>query len=266
MNNIQIERVDVTLNPLILDHIQYLKQHLDDVLTNSNQTIIENLIEQTKSLLEQAKDDLKTYQERYVVFQQLNKSWFDAWNQYKNAPDAIDLISSIDHLTNYFTAYSYLFLSLSRINEGRIGDYRADLERIVSGFLFLSEIVDIFTGFFSVSELKQIYGGARNAISVSTRNVTEYFENGFELSSLVTQLRAYSSLIVLKLEENIKNTESTLKTEVALENKVDNSFSRPWWEQIDGTFANDSVYDEAMRLGREYRKSTIPGSTDPLDV
>lgn len=262
MNNIQIERVDVTLNPIVLDDIQYLKQHLDDVLTNSNQTIIKNLIEQTKLLLGQAKDSLKTYQERYVIFHQLNKSLLDVWNQYKNTPEAIDLISSIDHLTNYFMAYSYLFLSLSRINEGRISDYRADLERIVSGFLLLSEIVDIFTGFFSVSELKQIYDSARNAISVSTRDVTEYFENGFELSNLVTQLRAYSSLIVLKVEKHIKNTELTLEAEATLENKVDNSSSRPWWEQITGTFANDSVYDEAMRLGREYRKSTIPSSTD----
>lgn len=27
----------------------------------------------------------------------------------------------------------------------------------------------------------------------------------------------------------------------------------PWWKQIAGTFANDPIYDEAMRLGREYR-------------
>ena len=27
----------------------------------------------------------------------------------------------------------------------------------------------------------------------------------------------------------------------------------PWWKQIAGTFADDPIYDEAMRLGREYR-------------
>ncbi len=27
----------------------------------------------------------------------------------------------------------------------------------------------------------------------------------------------------------------------------------PWWEEIAGTFADDPAYDEAMRLGREYR-------------
>ena len=28
---------------------------------------------------------------------------------------------------------------------------------------------------------------------------------------------------------------------------------KPWWEEIRGTFKDDSVYDEAMRLGREWR-------------
>ena len=27
----------------------------------------------------------------------------------------------------------------------------------------------------------------------------------------------------------------------------------PWWKQRMGSFANDPAYDEAMRLGREYR-------------
>jgi hypothetical protein len=34
--------------------------------------------------------------------------------------------------------------------------------------------------------------------------------------------------------------------------------NRPWAEKIFGTFANDPVYDEAMRLGRKYRESTKP--------
>ena len=29
----------------------------------------------------------------------------------------------------------------------------------------------------------------------------------------------------------------------------------PWWEQIAGSFANDPAYEEAMRLGREWRES-----------
>ncbi len=130
----------------------------------------------------------------------------DAWKPYKNNFEAINIITTLDNLTNYSIAYSYLFLSLSLINEGKTGQYKDDLERIVRGFLLLSEIVDVFTDYFSVSELKQIYCGAKNAISVSGRDIREHFENS-SLSNLATQLRAYSSLIVLKIEEYINKTD-----------------------------------------------------------
>ncbi len=33
---------------------------------------------------------------------------------------------------------------------------------------------------------------------------------------------------------------------------------RPWWQRIWGTFAGDPAFEEAMRLGREYRESLRP--------
>jgi hypothetical protein len=33
---------------------------------------------------------------------------------------------------------------------------------------------------------------------------------------------------------------------------------RPWWEEIAGTFADDPAFEEAMRLGREWRESFRP--------
>lgn len=257
MNSIEMKGVDSNLSQVVLEDIQYLKQHLDGILASSDQTLIKNLIEETEFLLAQAKDDSKTYEEKYNVFNQLTESWLDVWHHYKNTPEALDLIELIDHLTNYSTAYSYLCLSLSLINEGRLGQYETDLERIVSGFLLLSEIVDVFVGFFSISELKQIYSAAKEAIFVSPREVREYFEKSLKSSNLVTQLRAYSSLLILKIEEYIKSTGSTLEAEApALDGKIEiDSSSKPWWEQIAGTFANNSVYDEAMRLGQEYRNS-----------
>lgn len=49
-----------------------------------------------------------------------------------------------------------------------------------------------------------------------------------------------------------------LETEIAaLKEKVE-KIEKPktaWWKEIAGTFANDPIYDEAMRLGREYRLS-----------
>jgi hypothetical protein len=32
-----------------------------------------------------------------------------------------------------------------------------------------------------------------------------------------------------------------------------------WWEEI-GMFANDPIYEKAMKLGREYRRSLRPGA------
>jgi hypothetical protein len=32
----------------------------------------------------------------------------------------------------------------------------------------------------------------------------------------------------------------------------------PWWQKISGSFANDPEFDEAMRLGREWRESFQP--------
>ena len=37
----------------------------------------------------------------------------------------------------------------------------------------------------------------------------------------------------------------------------------PWWEKIYGTFADSEEYEEAMRLGREYRESQRPAEQQP---
>ena len=34
---------------------------------------------------------------------------------------------------------------------------------------------------------------------------------------------------------------------------------KPWWHTEAGRFANDPVFDEIVRLGREYRESLRPG-------
>jgi hypothetical protein len=36
----------------------------------------------------------------------------------------------------------------------------------------------------------------------------------------------------------------------------------PWWEQRFGAFANSEGYEEAMRLGREYRESLRPHNAE----
>ena len=56
----------------------------------------------------------------------------------------------------------------------------------------------------------------------------------------------------------LENRIALLEAEVAkLKSKVEEKveIKEPWWEKIAGTFSDDKIYDEAMRLGREYRES-----------
>jgi hypothetical protein len=39
--------------------------------------------------------------------------------------------------------------------------------------------------------------------------------------------------------------------------------TQPWWEQIAGTFQHDPMYEEAMKLGRQYRQPLRPGKPTP---
>jgi hypothetical protein len=64
---------------------------------------------------------------------------------------------------------------------------------------------------FADSELEQIYQGAKNALSVSNRTITEYFQDT-ETSDLVTKLRAYYSLIIFRIQERFNPSNVSLET------------------------------------------------------
>ncbi|NJM73257.1 MAG: hypothetical protein HC862_25740 [Scytonema sp. RU_4_4] len=69
------------------------------------------------------------------------------------------------------------------------------------------------------------------------------------------------------MPEQLEERVALLEAEVArLKRKVESETSvTPWWEKIAGTFANNSAYDEAMRLGREYRESLRSNSIELSD-
>ena len=47
-----------------------------------------------------------------------------------------------------------------------------------------------------------------------------------------------------------------IEKEVAqLKQKLEPKEKLPWWERIAGSFNRDAAYEEAMRLGAEYRRS-----------
>jgi hypothetical protein len=57
-----------------------------------------------------------------------------------------------------------------------------------------------------------------------------------------------------QLEERV----AMLETELALlKQQLPDLFQKevPWWEKVAGSFENDPTFDEAVRLGQEWRKS-----------
>jgi hypothetical protein len=61
-------------------------------------------------------------------------------------------------------------------------------------------------------------------------------------------------MTVLELERRIL----ALEAEVAQLRKAwecSSPSSQRWWEQISGVFAEDKPFEEAMKLGRDYRNS-----------
>lgn len=56
------------------------------------------------------------------------------------------------------------------------------------------------------------------------------------------------------LEERINALETEVK-QLKQQSNPDAGDKTPWWEKIRGQFKDDPLYEEAMRLGREWRQS-----------
>ncbi len=69
-------------------------------------------------------------------------------------------------------------------------------------------------------------------------------------------------MTLAELEKRItalENTVAQLQAQVAQQSKP----AGPWWVTEAGLFANDPVFDEVVRLGREYRESLHPDRKKP---
>lgn len=49
-------------------------------------------------------------------------------------------------------------------------------------------------------------------------------------------------------------------------NYFSSSSTSAWWQKITGTFADNSAYNEAMQLGREYRESLHLNSEETQSI
>lgn len=234
MNNIQVKGDERRIGEAILENIQAVQLHLDNILTDSDKIIIENLLEETKNLWNRIKDNSRSYTEKHEVFNRLSKAWLAVVQHYKDEPEAVELIRTIDDFTNLLTAHSYLFLGLSLINEGKTNEQSKDIARFTSGLSLVAEVVDIFIELLAISELKQIYEGAKKALSLSERNIKEYFAEDREMSNLVTQSRGYSSLIILRIEEYIKQLDLNPEIMFGLTDKKSIELEN-WIQSLGGT-------------------------------
>jgi hypothetical protein len=70
------------------------------------------------------------------------------------------------------------------------------------------------------------------------------------------------------MSEQVEERLAILEAEVAQLKQqlaVKTSDNSPWWDKIVGSFANDPAYEEAMKLGREYRQSLRANSAEADD-
>ncbi|NCQ85093.1 MAG: hypothetical protein GPJ00_11540 [Microcystis aeruginosa W13-18] len=278
MNSLPSSVERENLGQILLENLQDITDKLAQIANDSDRIILDNLLQETQILVEQVKDNSKTYQARADIFCQIDELWFQVWEQYKNEVSAINLIEIINEFTDRVTAYAKLFIGLAQINEGKTGEEKADLIRVVEGSLLLSETIDVFIDMFADSELEQIYQGAKNALSVSNRTITEYFQDTDK--SLVTQLRAYYSLIIFRIEErfNPKNVSSETTSHSLTDDlsdidasrqnltglvdlETEKSSSENWLDNLSGSISNEEAFEKALEYGRVFRQNVSSETT-----
>jgi hypothetical protein len=278
MNSLPSSVERENLGQFLLENLQDITNKLAQIVIDSDRIILDNLLQETQILLEQVKDNSKTYQARADIFGRINQLWFQVWKQYRDEVSALELIRYIDQFTNQITAYNQLFSGLAQINEGRTGEEKADLIRLVEGSRILSETIDVFIDMFADSELEQVYDFAQNALSVSNRTITEYFQDTDKC--LVTQLRAYSSLIILRIQErfNPKNVSSETTSHSLTDNfndldasrqnltglvdlETEKSSSENWLDNLSGSISDEETFEKALEYGRVFRQNVSSETT-----
>ncbi len=60
------------------------------------------------------------------------------------------------------------------------------------------------------------------------------------------------------IEERLAAVETKLEQIEQAKQPDKSDDNLPWWKRIVGAFADDPEFEEAMRLGREYRESLRP--------
>jgi len=64
-------------------------------------------------------------------------------------------------------------------------------------------------------------------------------------------------MTIKELTKRVEALEAAL-AELRAKQEATPNGQKPWWEENVGRFANDPVFDEIVKLGREYRESQHP--------
>ena len=60
-------------------------------------------------------------------------------------------------------------------------------------------------------------------------------------------------------QSSLKHRMDVLEQELLkLKEQIKTPSEKPWWEELFGVYKDDPAFEEAMRLGREYRESLRP--------
>jgi hypothetical protein len=65
------------------------------------------------------------------------------------------------------------------------------------------------------------------------------------------------------LEQRVSELENQIRQVLEREKRTEPIGTEPWWKRHSGAFENNRLYDEAMRLGSEYRRAQPTPADSP---
>jgi hypothetical protein len=92
MNSLPSSVERENLGQILLENLQEITDKLDKIVTDSDRIILDNLLQETKILLDRVKYNSKTYQARADIFGQINQLWLQVCKQYRDEDSALELI------------------------------------------------------------------------------------------------------------------------------------------------------------------------------
>lgn len=184
-----------------LGSLDLLKNSLSKLYSESEKKILVNLVSETQDIFVSVVfNNSIPFGKRTQPLLALQKKW----KQLKKAlmPETADQVFlAVDNVIYYVHGALYLLQGLALINEGKTGDDWVDIKRVVPGLKLISEAVEVFPDVFLDDIYEQLLRMCNEIAGRSPRSMEEYFEQSEEQIALVTQLRAYSSLIAFRSEK-----------------------------------------------------------------